>query len=321
MVTDDRPKSTKTTFYCIRFFPNNDYAWLVEKDISRLKPHEITSFLSSEPDAPSKKKSSNKAGDLAEAYRIAQDPRVWVEETDRKAREALEKQAEEESGEDEEDQLESDASPSAVGKGKKRKRVSDAAGLSTASKKSKKESASTAGKKKGAAAAGAGNASAKGRNGAKKSKAAVESEDDGGHGPSASGAEDTGRAGKEPPAKRPRREDEDEAEGESSISSLASRLARIPSGVVRPSYFTRSTFLSLVLCSVLTFSSSFEDSFRFCPFSTPWTWISLRLPTFRFIRFLSTPRTTSRRRSCHRRRGGRATSILRRRPLEVWRRG
>ncbi|KAF6745271.1 hypothetical protein DFP72DRAFT_790878, partial [Ephemerocybe angulata] len=66
-VKADRPANKKATFYCIRFFPNNEYSWLLEKDISRLQPHEIEAYIGE----PTKKKAKP---DLLEAYRIAQDP-------------------------------------------------------------------------------------------------------------------------------------------------------------------------------------------------------------------------------------------------------
>ncbi|KIY47569.1 Tudor/PWWP/MBT, partial [Fistulina hepatica ATCC 64428] len=58
----ERPTATKTTFYCVQFFPAGDYSWLAPKDISRLLPHEIESYLNE----PAKKRQ-----DLFAAYQVA----------------------------------------------------------------------------------------------------------------------------------------------------------------------------------------------------------------------------------------------------------
>ncbi|CAE6404498.1 unnamed protein product [Rhizoctonia solani] len=69
----ERPNSKKLTFYCVRFFPVGDHAWLPTKDVSRLLPHEIAAYLAE----PSKRK-----GDLLEGYKIANDPHDWRKEKD-----------------------------------------------------------------------------------------------------------------------------------------------------------------------------------------------------------------------------------------------
>ncbi|CAE6414583.1 unnamed protein product [Rhizoctonia solani] len=72
-VKQERPVSKKVTFYCVRFFPVGDHAWLPTKDVSRLLPHEIAAYLAE----PSKRK-----GDLMEGYKIANDPHEWRKEKD-----------------------------------------------------------------------------------------------------------------------------------------------------------------------------------------------------------------------------------------------
>ncbi|CAE6479640.1 unnamed protein product [Rhizoctonia solani] len=69
----ERPTSKKVTFYCVRFFPVGDHAWLPTKDVSRLLPHEIAAYLAE----PSKRK-----GDLLEGYKIANEPYEWRKEKD-----------------------------------------------------------------------------------------------------------------------------------------------------------------------------------------------------------------------------------------------
>ncbi|KAF9519197.1 hypothetical protein BS47DRAFT_1482179 [Hydnum rufescens UP504] len=113
-VTKDRPKSTKTQFYCVRFFPAGDHAWQVPKDLSKLLPHEIDAYIN-EP--------SKKNGELLSAYRIAKDPTEWESEQRqiRKENEEAEKNAPvDELDEDEEAETGEIKSTS-----KKRKRDSD----------------------------------------------------------------------------------------------------------------------------------------------------------------------------------------------------
>ncbi|KAI6002844.1 hypothetical protein EDD15DRAFT_2466365 [Pisolithus albus] len=65
-VSKERPTGKKATFYCVRFFPAGDFAWLVAKDISKLKEHEIQAYIS-EP--------HKKNADLLAGYRIAWIPK------------------------------------------------------------------------------------------------------------------------------------------------------------------------------------------------------------------------------------------------------
>ncbi|KAF6745265.1 hypothetical protein DFP72DRAFT_974406, partial [Ephemerocybe angulata] len=195
-VKADRPANKKATFYCIRFFPNNEYSWLLEKDISRLQPHEIEAYITE----PTKKKAKP---DLLEAYRIAQDPTAWLAKMDALAAQALaaasasDAAASDEDAEaDDVDELESDAvAASASTKSKKRKRDAVEGGAKAKKAPKTSTSTSTASAKKGKTASTKG----RGKNGAK-SKAMVESEDEGEHGPSASGAEDEDAVG--PSAKK-----------------------------------------------------------------------------------------------------------------------
>ncbi|KAJ3533774.1 hypothetical protein NMY22_g7198 [Coprinellus aureogranulatus] len=196
LVSEERPKATKQTFYCVRFFPNNDYAWLVEKDISRLKPHEIAAFLA-EP--------KQKKADLLEAYKIAQDPAAWIEETDAKAKAAAEAKSRSGNAEDddEEDQLAETGDEGLSTKSKKRKRQSDVGGCQGVYCEE-------------------GRCECEGGQEWEKSKATVESEDE--HGPSASGVdEDAGpsakREAKEPPTKKAKRDQDADGDDEGLSSS------------------------------------------------------------------------------------------------------
>lgn len=89
-------------------------AWLVSKDISKLQPHEIESYIN-EP--------YKKSGDLLQGYRIALDPSKWEQEIQAATQLAVEEEANAEI-----DELESEREDEESGKGKskKRKRVSDA---------------------------------------------------------------------------------------------------------------------------------------------------------------------------------------------------
>jgi hypothetical protein len=136
-------------------------AWTVAKDISKLQKHEIEAFIS-EP--------SKKSGDLFKGYKIALDPEEWLVEQEAHAQAIAD---------DEEnaavDQLDSEVEGEVkAGKSKKRKRESDAAPSAKAKAKSKpkKTSEEPLGKKK----PGAGKSKKNGT----KSKAMIESEDEGG---------------------------------------------------------------------------------------------------------------------------------------------
>lgn len=162
-VKQERPVSKKVTFYCVRFFPVGDHAWLPAKDVSRLLPHEIAAYLNE----PSKRK-----GDLLEGYKIANDPHEW-----RKVKDALaqRERANEAAGitanDDDVDELEDpeedeeDEEGSKKAKAKKRKRES-AAGDEKEKKGRRKRASEAAGtgKKRGGKT--------------KKSAEHIESEDD-----------------------------------------------------------------------------------------------------------------------------------------------
>ncbi|EIW83102.1 hypothetical protein CONPUDRAFT_89090 [Coniophora puteana RWD-64-598 SS2] len=147
-VAKERPTGKKTPFFCVRFFPVGDYAWLVAKDISMLKRHEIEAWISDPP---------KRSGDLLNGYRIALNPEKWEEEKSN-----AEMAAAEQEGNAEVDQLDSEEEDDdAPKKVKKRKRDSEAASSVKSTKvKPRKSAGSVKGKKS-------------------KSKDMVESEDDG----------------------------------------------------------------------------------------------------------------------------------------------
>lgn len=133
------------------------------KDISKLQRHEIEAYVN-EP--------SKKSGDLREGYQIALDPEKWLAEKEAQAQEYADAEANAAI-----DQLDSEEEgvDSKTAKSKKRKRESDAA-LSAKSKsksKPKKSSEEPVARKKVT-----GGSKVK-KNGSK-SKAMVESEDEGG---------------------------------------------------------------------------------------------------------------------------------------------
>ncbi|OCH89065.1 hypothetical protein OBBRIDRAFT_779052 [Obba rivulosa] len=203
-VNSERPHSAKTkkgNWYCVRFFPAGDYAWIVPKDISKLQEHEIQAYIN-EP--------AKKSADLLQGYRIALDPSKWEEELENARVEALDAEADAEidqlEGDGEDDGEDSEAKKS---KPKKRKRDSDAAPAKPKPKpKVKKDAAEPAPKKKAPAAAKVK------KNGAK-SKAMVESEDEGGAEPEGEDAGPSGRASP-PPTKKAKR-DKEEEEGDASL--------------------------------------------------------------------------------------------------------
>ncbi|THH31413.1 hypothetical protein EUX98_g2782 [Antrodiella citrinella] len=209
-VGKERPnaKSNKGLWYCVRFFPAGDYAWLMAKDISKLQEHEIQAYIN-EP--------YKRSADLLQGYRIALNPTKWEEERD-----AARAQAEENEANAEVDQLESDAAPEAEAdddepkkpKPKKRKRDSEAASVAPKktpkAKTSKKGSAEPAAEKKKKAPA---------KKGAK-SKTLVESEDDGAAEAEAEDEEDAGPSKKTspPPAKKAKRDKDGEEDADSALS-------------------------------------------------------------------------------------------------------
>ncbi|TCD64834.1 hypothetical protein EIP91_003582 [Steccherinum ochraceum] len=212
-VIKERPGAkSKGSWYCVRFFPAGDYAWLMSKDISKLQAHEIQAYI----DEPYKKST-----DLLKGYRIAQDPTKWEEE-----RELARAQAEENEANAEVDQLEeSDAEPEAEDdddepkkpKTKKRKRDSEAASVgakkapkSKSSKKGSSEPPATEKKKRGAG----------GKKGVK-SKAMVESEDEGGAEAEAEADEDAGPSKKAspPPAKKAKRDKDGDEDADPALAN------------------------------------------------------------------------------------------------------
>ncbi|KAI9061701.1 hypothetical protein FKP32DRAFT_1594220 [Trametes sanguinea] len=197
-VARERPngKAKKGNWYCVRFFPAGDYAWIVPKDISRLQEHEIKAYIN-EP--------HKRSGDLLKGYEIALNPKEWEEE-----REAAMAEAQEEEANAEVDQLESDGEEEADDdeedkkkkKTKKRKRDSDVAPAKSKSK-AKKGSAEPAPKKRATSAP-------KGKKNGPKSKAMVESEDEGGADDGEREGSGPSKRSSPPPAKKAKRDkDED----------------------------------------------------------------------------------------------------------------
>ncbi|EMD33848.1 hypothetical protein CERSUDRAFT_117909 [Gelatoporia subvermispora B] len=206
-VLTERPhtaKSKKGNWYCVRFFPAGDYAWIVPKDISKLQEHEIQAYIN-EP--------AKKSADLLQGYRIALDPTKWEAELESARVAALDAEADAEVDQLEDDDAEEDAEDDGEAKKakpKKRKRDSDAAATKPKPKpKAKKEAGEPAAKKKPAATP------AKGKKNGAKSKAMVESEDEGGAEPEGEDAGPSGRASP-PPTKKAKRDKEDE-EGDASL--------------------------------------------------------------------------------------------------------
>ncbi|KAI0319121.1 hypothetical protein OF83DRAFT_852458 [Amylostereum chailletii] len=193
-VLKERPSNKKANFYCVRFFPKGDHAWLVSKDISRLLLHEIQAYVN-EP--------FKKSGELLEGYRIALDPTKWEAEFEAERAQAAEEEANAEVDQldDAEADGDADGDDDDKPKPKKRKRDSEAASSKAKSKakvkKGSSEPASAASKKK---------APTKGRkSGGNKSKDTVESEDDGER---AEADEDAGpsKHTSPPPTKKAKRE-------------------------------------------------------------------------------------------------------------------
>ncbi|KAH7913286.1 hypothetical protein BJ138DRAFT_969298, partial [Hygrophoropsis aurantiaca] len=191
-VVKERPSGKKTSFYCVRFFPAGDYAWLVSKDISKLQPHEIQAYIN-EP--------HKRSGDLLSGYKIAMNPEPWEKE---RANAAM--VADEQEGNAEVDQLDSEGEEEdqkKPAKSKKRKRDSEAPAPKAKAKakpKGEKKAAAPKAKKNGI-----------------KSKAQVESEDEGDDGEQEAEAEDEEDVGPStksapPPSKKPKREKEDDVD-------------------------------------------------------------------------------------------------------------
>ncbi|KAL7281370.1 hypothetical protein ACG7TL_004680 [Trametes sanguinea] len=197
-VARERPngKAKKGNWYCVRFFPAGDYAWIVPKDISRLQEHEIKAYIN-EP--------HKRSGDLLKGYEIALNPKEWEEERDAAMAEAQEEEANaevdqlESDGEEEADDDEEDKKKK---KTKKRKRDSDVAPAKSKTK-AKKGSAEPASKKRATSAP-------KGKKNGPKSKAMVESEDEGGADDGEREGSGPSKRSSPPPAKKAKRDkDED----------------------------------------------------------------------------------------------------------------
>lgn len=186
--------------------PFSHSAWLVSKDISRLKEHEIRAYIS-EP--------HKKSGDLLAGYRIALDPQNWEKE-----KESMDLAAAEQEDNARVDQLETeneDDEAKKPAKSKKRKR--DAEGPSAKPKgkpkpKSEKKAATGRPRKNGT-----------------KSKEMIESEDDGDQEADAAAEDENAGVSTKaapPPSKKPKREKEEEVDGEFDIHIDLSHILTMP---------------------------------------------------------------------------------------------
>ncbi|KAL5507466.1 hypothetical protein ACEPAH_6922 [Sanghuangporus vaninii] len=196
-VTKERPAGKKATFYCVRFFPAGDHAWVPPKDLSKLKKHEIEAYIN-EP--------HKKSGDLLSGYRIALDPSTWEREMESKREAAEEAEADEEVDELEGEEEAGDEDEPA--KTKKRKRDSEGGTKSKPKSKKDKEGGETSSKKKKSSEKV--DKPAKSKKNGSKSKDVVESEDEGGH------TDQLGSRKKSspPPAKKSKREKDDEGDAD-----------------------------------------------------------------------------------------------------------
>ncbi|TDL24291.1 Tudor/PWWP/MBT [Rickenella mellea] len=171
IVKKEQPTGKKNNFYCVKFFPAGDYSWVLTKDLSRLRKHEIESYIA-EP--------HKKSGDLLSGYRIALDPEKWEKELEERQVDAQEEQADAEVDELAEEDDDADADEEAPVKTKKRKRESEAGAKSKPkAKKDKEKSSEPAGRKRKGSTAEKAEKGGKGRKNGTKSKAVVESEDEG----------------------------------------------------------------------------------------------------------------------------------------------
>ncbi|KAI0694270.1 hypothetical protein BC835DRAFT_1350247 [Cytidiella melzeri] len=199
-VAKERPnaKSKKGQWYCIRFFPAGDYAWMVPKDMSKLQQHEIQAYI----DEPFKR-----SGELLAGYKIALDPKKWEEEREAAQAAAAEAEADAEVDQLEDTEGEGEAEAEDKQKQKKRKRDSDVAPAKSKTKaKTKKESLEP--KKK--------TAPIKSKKNGVKSKALVESEDEAG-----ADDEDAGPSKKAspPPTKKQKKSEKEEEEADSALAN------------------------------------------------------------------------------------------------------
>ncbi|KIM45736.1 hypothetical protein M413DRAFT_66307 [Hebeloma cylindrosporum] len=191
-VLNDQPPNKKANFHCVMFFPAGEYAWLHPKDMSALLPHEIEAFLADD--------NKKRNGELHKGYQIALDSAEFVREQRNNVR-ALKESMDNAQV----DQLESE-NEEGGSTSKKRKRDSDAEPAAKAKRApkapTKKKDSAEPPKKK----------SAKGgkKNGAK-SKALIESEDEGDGAEGEDDDEDAGPSKKTspPPAKKAKRDKDD----------------------------------------------------------------------------------------------------------------
>lgn len=195
-VMRERPQNKKSSFYCVRFFPRGDHSWLVSKDISRLKTHEIEAFIS-EP--------SKRSGELLDGYKVALDPTKWEEEQELKRAHAEEEEANAEVDQldAEMDGLDADGDADAdegVSKSKKRKRESETKPKARTKGTAKKDKDSDSSKRKTA-----------GKRSGARSKALVESEDDGAAEADGDDDDDAGpsKRAASPPATKKAKKDEE----------------------------------------------------------------------------------------------------------------
>ncbi|KAH8995192.1 hypothetical protein EDB86DRAFT_3064543 [Lactarius hatsudake] len=135
-VLRERPQNKKSSFYCVRFFPKGDHAWLVSKDISRLKTHEIEAFIN-EP--------SKRSGELLDGYKVALSPTKWEEEQELKRAHAEEEEANAET------LMATPDADEAPSKSKKRKRESETKVKARTKSSAKKDKDSDSTKRKAAA--------------------------------------------------------------------------------------------------------------------------------------------------------------------------
>lgn len=177
-------------------------AWLHPKDMSTLQRHEIEGFLADE--------AKKRGGELREGYRIALDPHNWMADLLKKRADAAAQLQEEEVDqlESENDHGDDSSSTKKTKSTKKRKRDSDEEPVKPkkapkakkgSAEPSKKKSSSTTSKTK--------------KNGIK-SKAVVESEDEGGHA-EAEGEDDEAEESKKkspPPTKKAKRDKDDDGD-------------------------------------------------------------------------------------------------------------
>ncbi|KAJ7167101.1 hypothetical protein C8R46DRAFT_1096045 [Mycena filopes] len=90
-VAKERPAGKKNAVYPVWFFPAADYAWLSPKEITRLTPTQINSFINDDG-------ARRKGGELMEGYRIALNPDPWEQTRKIPMVDELDEEEEEEEG-------------------------------------------------------------------------------------------------------------------------------------------------------------------------------------------------------------------------------